>query len=165
MAQNRSGVFRNYRNQMGILLLTALSAYIVSTFYFQLMVIQGESMYPAYHNFQPVIVDKHTRDFLAGDVIAFQCETVGALLVKRIAAVPGDTVLIRDGILYVNGLPDAGTWAGGNISYAGIAENPVTLSEDEFFVLGDNHERSRDSRYEDIGCVKCSSIIGEVMHK
>lgn len=59
-------------------------------------------MEPSYHAYQIVILDKRYRDFQRGDVIAFTCEDFPALLVKRIAAVPNDTVEIVDGCLYVN---------------------------------------------------------------
>ncbi|MDE7310218.1 MAG: signal peptidase I [Eubacterium sp.] len=142
---------------------TALLAYYVSAYHFQLMVIQGQSMYPSYHNYQLVILDKQSKEFKPGDVVAFQCETVGSLLVKRIVAVPGDTVLVRNGILYVNGMLDMEALSRGKIMYAGLAESTITLLEGEFFVLGDNYEYSRDSRYVEIGNVQQGSIAGTVL--
>lgn len=59
-------------------------------------------MEPAYHNMQMVILEKNRTDYTYGDVIAFQCGTLNALLVKRIVACPGDRVVIREGCLYVN---------------------------------------------------------------
>ena len=56
-------------------------------------------MYPSYHAYQMVILDKRQQDFKRGDVIAFTCEGFSALLVKRIAAVPNDTVEIVGGRL------------------------------------------------------------------
>ena len=48
------------------------------------------------------------------------------------------------------------------MEYAGIAENSIQLGEDEYFVLGDNRNNSYDSRYEQVGIVNKSSIIGRV---
>ena len=76
-------------------------------------------------------------------------------IIKRIVAVPGDTIQIRDGHVYVNG----------NIAdelcteFGGTAYEPLTLGKDEFFVLGDNREQSKDSRYRDIGVIKREQII------
>ena len=140
-----------------------IAAYYISTYQYQLMIIQGQSMHPTYHNLQIVILDKRDKDFQAGDVIAFRCGALQAILVKRIVAVPGDTVHIMDGTLYVNGQSDAEVLYKECLTYAGIAENKLTLSKDEYFVLGDQPESSKDSRYTEIGCVKESSIAGKVL--
>lgn len=153
---------KRYRKKAILLVFSAMLAYGASASCFQLMLIQGQSMAPAYRDCQLTVLDKWTKGYKAGDVVAFRCEAVGALLVKRIVAVPGDTVQIRDGVLYVNGLPDAGALPHGKISYAGIAKGPVTLLGDEFFVLGDNYAYSKDSRYKEIGCVREGSIVGKV---
>lgn len=81
--------------------------------------------------------------------------------VKRVVAVPGDTVLIEDGILYVNGEPFEDEVAGGTMEDAGLASEEITLGADEFFVLGDNRNNSEDSRYANIGNIKKAHIIGK----
>lgn len=140
----------------------AILAYGCSDSWYQLMLIQGQSMYPSYHNLQFVILEKRFGDLKAGEVVAFRCEGLDALLVKRVVAVPGDTVRIADGILYVNGVADAGTQHRGDIAYPGIVQETLTLSDGMYFVLGDNFSCSRDSRYEEVGCVSYSSIVGRV---
>ncbi|MBQ8663417.1 MAG: signal peptidase I [Eubacterium sp.] len=80
--------------------------------------------------------------------------------VKRVVAVPGDTVQIKSGELYVNGelfFEDANQ----NIEYAGLAEEIVTVGEDEYFVIGDNPNSSEDSRYANIGNIKKEYIEGK----
>lgn len=151
-----------YQKQLVVCAVTCLLSYEISANWFQIMLIQGESMYPSYHAYQIVILDKRYRDFQRGDVIAFTCEGFPALLVKRIAAVPNDTVEIAGGRLYVNDKPDGNASGRGRIKDAGIAQNPVKLSENEYFVMGDNYEKSKDSRDKKIGCVKRSSIVGRV---
>ncbi len=120
-------------------------------------------MEPSYHNWQLVLLDKHTGHYGCGDVVAFRCEELGAVLVKRVVAVPGDTVQIVDGILYKNGMPAEEILAKGYLTYAGIAEQKVTLVEGEYFLLGDNYEESKDSRYEAVGCVQEKDILGKVV--
>lgn len=80
--------------------------------------------------------------------------------VKRVIAVPGDTVKIEDGVVYVNGeaFDEADTEI---IEYAGMAEETITVAEDEFFVLGDNRNSSEDSRYANIGNIKREHIEGK----
>ena len=79
---------------------------------------------------------------------------------KRLVAVPGDHLLIKDGILYVNGVESE--WVMGYISDPGIAENEITLESGEFFCIGDNPGNSEDSRSAIIGPVKEADIIGKV---
>lgn len=119
-------------------------------------------MAPSYKSWQLVIIRKNPSHLASGDVIVFQCAQLNTILIKRIVACPGDTVQIKDGCLYVNGIcQDKVPYH--SISYAGIAENPVTLSSNEYFVLGDNLEYSKDSRYVDIGCIQKENILGTVL--
>ena len=76
-------------------------------------------------------------------------------IIKRIVAVPGDTIQIRDGHVYVNGDIADELYT----EFGGTAYEPLTLGEDEYFVLGDNREQSKDSRYKDIGVINREQII------
>ena len=79
--------------------------------------------------------------------------------IKRVVAVPGDEVCIRDGRLYVNDtIVDYGY---DKIMDAGIAEDVVTLDSDEYFVMGDNCNNSEDSRSGNIGPVSRDMIEGK----
>ena len=81
--------------------------------------------------------------------------------VKRVIALPGDTVQIKNGSLYVNGLLYKYVEYD-KIEDAGITENPITLGNNEYFTLGDNINNSEDSRSGNIGAVKKDNIIGKV---
>lgn len=81
--------------------------------------------------------------------------------VKRVVAVPGDTVLIENGALYVNGELFEVEVQTASIEDAGLAAEETTLGSDEFFVLGDNRNNSEDSRYANIGNIKKEYIIGK----
>ena len=89
--------------------------------------------------------------------------------VKRVIAVPGDTVLIQNGAVYVNGeLFDEKVLEilfflliCLSIEEAGLASEELKLEDDEYFVLGDNRNNSEDSRYANIGNVKKDYIIGK----
>lgn len=139
------------------------AAYWTSSRYFQLLLIQGDSMRPAYHSMQLTVLNKYDRNYTYGDVLAFSCEGLEAVLVKRVAAVPGDTVQIVDGTLYVNDkvstvYPDTGIFA-----FAGTAEQKLHLGEGQFFVIGDNIAKSKDSRYEEVGAVHISDVSGKII--
>ncbi len=136
-------------------------AYFVSKNYVQVMLIQGESMKPTYHSMQLVLLDKHSEKYVANDVVAFYCNGLSAVLVKRVVAVPGDTVQIKNNILYVN--DQRSCYADSYFSYAGIVEEKITLSEFQYFVIGDNIEKSKDSRYEEVGIIYEEYIIGKVL--
>ena len=140
-----------------------LVTWYISSNLVQFALIQGDSMLPTYHNMQLVLVDKHSNEFHYNDVIVFTNEKLNATLIKRIIAIPGDTIQIIDGIVYVNNIPSPFLTRDKIISYSGIASSPLHLSSDEYFVLGDNYEKSKDSRYPEIGCIKHDTILGRII--
>lgn len=126
----------------------------------------GVSMQPALYNGQEILVNRFVYKILAprpGDIVVFypNGNANTHYYVKRVVAVPGDTVQIKGGVLYVNGISYK------EVSYdkiedAGIAENSYTLENNEFFTLGDNINNSEDSRSANIGGVSRDNIIGKV---
>ena len=144
------------------LILIMIVAWYVSNYYYQLMMIQGNSMYPSYHNMQVVILDKHSNTYTYGEVIAFWCDGLEAVLVKRVVACQGDTVLIENGRLFVNGVESELFGQDTIFDYAGTAKTEVVLQDEQYFVIGDNVAESRDSRYEDVGFVFSENIIGKI---
>ena len=110
------------------------------------------------------------RDPRQGDIVIFRSlEEAGRDLIKRCVAVGGQTVEVRDKVLYVDGqvLPDApdGKFVDRVIYPAGsrVRDNfgPLTVPEGHFFMMGDNRDRSRDSRY--FGPVPREKIKGKAM--
>lgn len=99
-----------------------------------------------------------------GDVIVFlpNGNKKSHYYVKRVIGVPGDTIQIKNGILYVNGEEYKETPERDKMDEAGLAKEEITVGEDEYFVLGDNRNNSEDSRYANIGNVKREYIIGKV---
>lgn len=80
--------------------------------------------------------------------------------VKRIIGLPGETVQIVDETIYINGNPLKENYGKDPINYQGVASEPFTLGDDEYFVLGDNREVSQDSRYEEVGNINKEDIVG-----
>lgn len=138
-------------------------SYYISANWCQLSLIRGESMSPAYHNMQFVLIDRHSQDYTYGDVIIFHCSNLDAVLVKRIAACPGDVVMIKDGALYVNGIVSSVYGQKGLFEYSGVAQKSLYLEENQYFVIGDNIKESKDSRYDEVGSVTIEDIIGRVI--
>lgn len=149
----------NFIRLISAALIVAVCA-AVSLFAFQLAIISGDSMLPAYKSYSFVLINKTEKDFHRGDVVAFKCEA--GTLIKRIAAEPKDTVLIADGRLFVNGEKSA-LYSGKKIAFAGLAQSEIKLGENEYFVLGDNTDESKDSRYEVVGIVNKSNITGIII--
>lgn len=139
-----------------------LLAWYISANWYQLMLIQGKSMLPAYDHLQLVVLNKHDREFQRGDVAAFWCQGLSCVLVKRIAAVPGDTVIVREETLYVNDRISDVYPEPGRFAYAGLLQEQVTLQPGEYLLLGDNTPESKDSRYPEVGMVPESQIYGRV---
>lgn len=83
------------------------------------------------------------------------------LYIKRVIGVPGDTVQIKNGTVYVNGKVFDEKIEAASIEHAELAEDEIEVGEDEFFVLGDNRNNSEDSRYANIGNVKKEYIVGK----
>ena len=84
--------------------------------------------------------------------------------VKRVVGAPGDTLYIKNGVLYVNDEPQE-SYFNDRIAEAGILENELTLEDNEYFVIGDNCNNSEDSRSANIGSIKKEYIIGKAWFK
>ena len=95
------------------------------------------------------------------DVVVFEREDKKPN-VKRVIGLPGETVQIKNGQIYIDDKPLEADKGLGQVSLAGLAENPVVLDEDEYFLLGDNRDSSEDSRFVKIGNVKRRQIRGKV---
>ena len=149
---------------IGIFLFAIFLAYVVVRALGTRIIIAGDSMEPALYNRQVVYVDKVTYSIKApnrGEVVVFTPNGNRNQLysVKRVVAIPGDTVKISGGVLYVNG--DEENRYSDAIADAGIAADELTLGEDEFFVMGDNPNSSEDSRSANIGPVLRSQVEGK----
>lgn len=126
----------------------------------------GDSMSPVLKNGDIVLVNRIVYNASApkrGDIIVFKPNGNESLhsYMKRIVALPGETVQIKDGSIYVDGEKLEETYETSEIKDAGLAAEEIKLAGDEFFVLGDNRESSEDSRMADIGNVKRSEIEGK----
>lgn len=119
--------------------------------------VSGVSMSPTLGSGQLVLVDRAVHSPKRGDVIVFRSvEEEGQDLIKRVIGVPGDTVEMRDGVVYLNGEP---LDERGYIPAPGSTTmDPVTIPEGRYWVMGDNRTESYDSR--DFGTIPGDHIIG-----
>ncbi len=167
---------RDYLNQSGAkkiliwafqILVAILLAAVAAIFFFQTVTMQEGSMEPTIQAGQKVCINRMAYKLGSpkrGDIIAFQAgsEEHASIHVKRIIGLPGDTVQIRDGEIYINDEKYTEQSELGPIENPGLAEGGITLGSDEYFVLGDNRDNSEDSRYADIGNVKKRYIKGKI---
>ena len=126
--------------------------------------IVGISMEPTLYNGQQIFIDRFAYTLSKpklGDVVVFlpNGNKNSHYYVKRVVAVSGDKVTIKDGILYVNGIESNQVKI--KITEAGIAENEFELKSGEYFCIGDSPNQSEDSRSANIGAIKDSHIIGK----
>ena len=126
----------------------------------------GDSMSPALKNGDVVLVNRLTYQIKGparGDIIVFRPggNENTHYSIKRVVGLPGETVQIIDGSVYIDGEEAERDIYAADIEYAGTAEEPVELGEDEYFVIGDNTGVSDDSRTEDVGNVRLEDICGE----
>ncbi|MBR5970179.1 MAG: signal peptidase I [Lachnospiraceae bacterium] len=142
-----------------------LAAVTVAMAFFKTVEMSGDSMEPAIVSGQRVFVNRLVYQMSQperDDVIVFYGGAGRTrTYVKRVVAVGGDTVLITDGVLYVNGeAQDDKVFD--RMRDAGIAAQEITLGSGEYFVLGDNRNNSEDSRSANIGLVRREQVLGRV---
>lgn len=144
-----------------------LLAFVLVFFFGQRVSNAGDSMSPAMKNGNIVLVNRlvyNARKPKRGDVIAFKPNgnENAHYSIKRIVGLPGETVQIKEGKVYIDGEELTKDIFVSDIESAGIAAEPIELGEEEYFVLGDNHTGSDDSRMADVGNVKRDDIYGKV---
>ena len=130
----------------------------------------GDSMEPGLYNGQEVLINRVIYRLSSpkrGDVIVFlpNGNQNTHFYVKRVVGLPGETIQIRDGSVYVDGVLLEEDEAFDRISDSGIAANELQLAVDEYFVLGDNRNSSEDSRSGNIGPVRKDTIAGKAWFK
>ncbi len=147
------------------ILISLLFAFILVYFLGMSTTVSGDSMNPVLVSDQKVLVNRFVYKLSQpkpGDVVIFlpNGNENTHYYMRRVVAVPGDKVLIEDGVLYVNGTPsDVVT---GRINEAGLASNELTLEQGNYFVLCDDLSDSDDSRSANIGPVESRFILGKV---
>lgn len=152
------------------IVLTILLAFILVYFIGLQTSAVGQSMANTIYNGDTVLVNRLTylvSDPKPNDIIVFKPNgnEKSHLYMKRVIGVPGDTVQIISGLVYVNGEIFIDEVSVPSIEEAGIANEPIILKEGEYFVLGDNRNNSEDSRFANIGNVRKEHIIGKVWFK
>ena len=146
--------------------MSVLSYVLISRFVVQSVQVVGDSMYPTLINSGHYWLDRYS--YLLGtprqdDIVAVRDPQDNTLLVKRIIAIPGQSVLLKNGKVYVNGrLLQEPYLLPGTPTYAYDRNGNVFISYgNKYFILGDNRQNSMDSRV--FGAVPRNDILGKVV--
>lgn len=131
-------------------------------------IVSGESMYPTLNDRDYLILNRMAYkfgDIDRGDIIVFKSDLrqdngKTKDLIKRVIAIPGDHLIIKNSQVYINGEVQNEPYIHNEYTSGDI---DVVIPQNEVFVMGDNRENSRDSRSSDVGLVNEDDIIGEVM--
>ncbi len=165
--KKKRSILREVLGLLAVLVVLCLLIYLAIRFVGEQVEISDDSMYPTLSDEDRVIVEKLSYEFSDPkrfDVVVFPLEyQEDAYSVKRVIGLPGETVQIRDGVIYINGNQLDDSYGYETIKNPGLASEGVTLGEQEYFVLGDNRNDSIDSREPSVGNVSRSEMIGRAV--
>lgn len=151
---------------LGTVILVVLLIY---QFVGQQVEVNGSSMEPSLSDENRLILEKISYRFDTPerfDIVVFRPydDEKNLFYIKRIIGLPGETIQISGNKIYINDELLEEDYGKEPMEDSGAAEDGITLQEDEYFVLGDNRNRSTDSRYE-VGNVDSDAIIGRAFAK
>ena len=163
-----SKLFREIIEWVKSLLIAGVLAFVIHTFLFAVVIVSGSSMEPTLHNNERLIMNKIGYKFHAperGDIIVFHA-TAEEDYIKRVIALPGETIEYKNDELLINGQPmtepylqqEKQEWQSKGLSLTKDF-GPITVPENTIFLLGDNRNNSRDSR--EIGSIPLSKVVGK----
>jgi signal peptidase I len=160
---------RHFVEWVVILAVALTMSVVVRDYAFQTFYIPSGSMEPTLLVGDRIIIDKlavelgtvHTGDiivFHAPREVRFKCGAHDVDLVKRVIGTPGDHISSSGDTILINGVALQERW--GHLEPLGPAITPRVVPKNEYFVMGDNHSNSCDSRY--WGMVPRGNILGKV---
>lgn len=162
---NSESVFAEILEMVIYLMVVFVSVFLIIHFVGQRTTVSGSSMEDTLSDGDNLIVDKISYRFHEPerfDVVVFPYRyEERTFYIKRVIGLPGETVWIDpDGNIYINGEVLKEDYGREVIRYAGLAETPIELGDDEYFVMGDNRNNSEDSRFADVANLHRDEIIG-----
>lgn len=164
-SEKNKGIIRELIGWVFYIVIIICLTYFIVTYIGQRTNVSGSSMEPMLSDGDNLIVDKISyrfKDPERYDIIVFPYQyEENTYYIKRIIGLPGETVQIIDGYTYINGeLLESDVYGAEVMESAGIAQEEITLGEEEYFVLGDNRNHSADSREPSVGVLTREMLMG-----
>lgn len=146
------------------ILIAVVLAFFIRYFIVELYMVEGPSMRPTLVNSERLVVNKFIYRFKAperGDIIVFRYPRDPSRdFIKRVIGIPGDTIEIKDGRVFVNGQLLNETYI---LEKTRGSYSLATVPEGHIFVMGDNRNNSEDSRFRDVGFVSHDLVKGKAV--
>ena len=140
--------------------LVALAIVMAANFLIELDYVDGTSMNPTLQNGNIYVALKVHPSDEYGKIATVYVDSENGRCTKRIIGKGGDTINIKDGVVYRNGLALDEPYTSSPTTPTGDVSFPVTVPEDCYFVLGDNRSMSKDSRFSDFGMIEKENLVG-----
>lgn len=162
--EQKKSIGREILDWIVFIAVVLILSWFVVTFVGVRTVVEGQSMEPTLQDGNNLIVDKlsyRLRDPKRFEIIVFPYQyEENTYYIKRIIGLPGEMVQVKDGAVYIDGEKLDERYGAEPMESAGIAEEPIKLGDDEYFVLGDNRNHSSDSRDPSVGILKREDLLG-----
>ena len=147
-------------------IIVVIALALTLTYFFGTRVhMNGNSMTPTLQNADRLLLNRTKgtlKEFERYDIVVYYLADPDSVYLKRILGLPGETVQIIDGLVYINGEKLQESPKLSAYISSGIAADPVTLLEGEYFVIGENADASLDSRFNDVGNIRAEHMLGTV---
>ena len=162
--EEERGILRELGGWIVYILIIVGLTYLIITFVGQRTRVSGSSMETTLSDGDNLIVDKlsyHFKEPKRFDIIVFPYKhEKNTYYIKRIIGLPGETVQVIDGYVYIDGEQLDEHYGNELMENPGIAAEPLMLEEDQYFVLGDNRNHSSDSRDPSVGVIRRENLLG-----
>jgi len=172
--QEKKSVGREIFEWVQAIVVAFVVAMFIRTFLFTMVVVDGPSMEPTFKDGQRLVVTRLDKNYSYGDVVVFRPECApDKLYIKRVIATEGQTVSFdfENGLVMVDGevidepyIKEA-IQNGYFYDYNPNTRPEIVVEKDTLFVMGDNRNRSKDSRDDEVGLVKEKSVIGKAVFR
>jgi signal peptidase I len=163
--EKKNTYFRDILEMIIYFAVVIVSVILIHQYIGQQIEVSGSSMESTLHNEDHLILEKISYEVgepKRFDIVVFRPyeEDKDTYYIKRVIGMPGETIQIIGSDIYINGQILEEDYGNEPIMDGGIAAETITLGQDEYFLMGDNRNNSKDSRDSSLGPVKRSAIIG-----